>query len=47
MQNIIQIHPCLLKLSSKQESVTDRWADKRTDRRTATITTSLTAFAGG
>jgi hypothetical protein len=24
MQNIIQIHPCLLKLSRKQESVTDR-----------------------
>jgi len=23
MQNIIQIHPCLLKLSRKQESVTD------------------------
>ena len=24
MQNIIQIYPCLLKLSRKQESVTDR-----------------------
>jgi hypothetical protein len=24
MQKIIQIHPCLLKLSHKQESVTDR-----------------------
>jgi hypothetical protein len=33
MQNIIQIHPCLLKLSRKQESVTDG--------RTAAITISL------
>ena len=39
MQNIIQIHPCLLKLSRKQESVTDG--------RTAAITISLTAIAGG
>jgi hypothetical protein len=29
MQNIIQIYPCLLKLSRKQESVTDRRMDKR------------------
>ena len=27
MQNIIQIHPCLLKLSHKQESVTDGQTD--------------------
>jgi hypothetical protein len=36
MQKIIQIHPCLLKLSRKQESVTD-----------AAITISLTVIAGG
>jgi hypothetical protein len=29
MQNIIQIHPCLLKLSCKQESVTDGQTDGR------------------
>ena len=29
MQKIIQIHPCLLKLSRKQESVTDRQTDSR------------------
>ena len=50
-QNIIQIHPCLLKLSRKQESVadgrTDGRTDRRTDRRTAAITISLTAIAGG
>ena len=27
MQKIIQIHPCLLKLSHKQESVTDGQTD--------------------
>jgi hypothetical protein len=27
MQKIIQIHPCLLKLSRKQESVTDGQTD--------------------
>ena len=27
MQNIIQIYPCLLKLSRKQESVTDGQTD--------------------
>jgi hypothetical protein len=37
MQKIIQIHPCLLKLSRQQESVTDG----RTDRRTAAITISF------
>ena len=31
MQNIIQIYPCLLKLWHKQESVTDRQTDRRTD----------------
>ena len=39
MQNIIQIHPCFLKLSRKQESVTDG--------HTAAITIALTAIAGG
>ena len=34
MQTIIQIHPCLLKLSRKQESVTDGQTEGRTDRRT-------------
>jgi hypothetical protein len=29
MQNIIQIHPCLLKLSHKQESMTDGQTDSR------------------
>jgi hypothetical protein len=29
MQKIIQIHPCLLKLSRKQESVTDGQTDKQ------------------
>ena len=33
MQNIIQIHPCLLKLSRKQESVTDGQTDRLTDCR--------------
>ena len=42
MQKIIQIHPCLLKVSCKQESVTDG----QTDRRTAAITISPTAIAG-
>jgi hypothetical protein len=31
MQKIIQIHPCLLKLSRKQESVTDGRTDRQTD----------------
>jgi hypothetical protein len=38
MQNIIQIHPCLLKLLRKQENVIDRWK--------AAITISPTAIAG-
>jgi hypothetical protein len=54
MQNIIQIYPCLLKLSRKQESVTDGQTDRRTDERTdgrtdgrtVTTTISLTAIAG-
>jgi hypothetical protein len=29
MQQIIQIHPCLLKLSRKQESVTDGGTDRQ------------------
>ena len=33
MQKIIQIHPCLLKLSRKQESVTDGRTDRQTDGR--------------
>ena len=39
MQNIIQIYPCLLKLSHKQESVTDG--------RTTTITISPHRYCGG
>jgi hypothetical protein len=42
MQNIIQIYPCLLKLSHKQESVTDG----RTDGRPLLLY-PLTAIAGG
>jgi len=33
MQTIIQIYPCLLKLSRKQESVTDGQTDGQTDGR--------------
>ena len=33
MQKIIQIHQCLLKLSRKQESVTDGGTHGRTDGR--------------
>jgi hypothetical protein len=47
MQNIIQIYPCLLKLSRKQESVMDGQTDGRTDGQTAAIIISLTAIAGG
>jgi hypothetical protein len=43
MQNIIQIYPCLLKLSRKQESVTDG----QTDRRTDAITISPHRYRGG
>ena len=39
MQKMIQIYPCLLKLSRKQESVTDR--------QTATITISPHRYRGG
>jgi hypothetical protein len=39
MHKIIQIYPCLLKLSRKQESVMDG--------QTAAITISHTAIAGG
>ena len=34
MQKIIQIYPCLLKLSRKEESVTNGQTDRQTDRRT-------------
>ena len=43
MQKIIQIYPCLLKLSRKQESVTDG----QTDRRTDAITISPHRYRGG
>jgi hypothetical protein len=43
MQTIIQIYPCLLKLSRKQESVTDG----QTDGQTATITISPHNYRGG
>jgi hypothetical protein len=33
MQKIIQIYPCLLKLSHKQESVTDGRQDRQMDGR--------------
>jgi len=41
MQNIIQIYPCLLKLSRKQESVTDGQTDRR-----QLLLYPLTAIAG-
>jgi len=51
MQKIIQIYPCLLKLSRKQESVTDGqrdgWTDGRTDERTAANTISPHRYRGG
>ena len=47
MQNIIQIYPCLLKLSHKQESVTDGQTDRRTDGRTDTITISPHRYCRG
>jgi hypothetical protein len=43
MQNIIQIYPCLLKLSRKQESVTDG----QTDGQMADITISTHRYRGG
>ena len=47
MQKIIQIYPCLLKLSCKQESVTDGQTDRRTDWQTAAITISPHSYRGG
>ena len=55
MQKIIQIYPCLLKLSRKQKSVTDGQTDRQTDRRTdgrtdrqmAAITISPHRYCGG
>ena len=47
MQNIIQIYPCLLKLSRKQESVTNGQTDRQTDRQTAAITISPHHYRGG
>jgi hypothetical protein len=32
MQKIIQIHPCKLKFSRKQESVTDGLTDRQKDK---------------
>jgi hypothetical protein len=43
MHKIIQIYPCLLKLSRKQESVTDG----RTDRQTTAITISTKSIKFG
>ena len=43
MQKIIQIYTCLLKLSRKQESVTDGWMDGQT----ADITISPHRYHGG
>ena len=45
--NIIQIYPCLLKLSRKQENVTDGQTDRQTDRRTTAITISPHRYRGG
>jgi hypothetical protein len=51
MQKIIQIYTCLLKLSRKQESVTDGQTDGRmdgrTDGQTADITISPHRYHGG
>ena len=47
MQKIIQIYTCLLKLSRKQESVTDGRMDGRTDGQTADITISPHRYHGG
>jgi len=47
VQNIIQIYPCLLKLSRKQESVTNGQTDRQTDRQTAAITISPHRYRGG
>jgi dihydroxyacid dehydratase/phosphogluconate dehydratase len=47
MQKLIQIYTCLLKLSSKQESVTDGRTDGQTGGRTAAITISPHRYRGG
>ena len=47
MQKIIQIYPCFLKLSHKQESVMDGQTDRRTDGQTAAITISPQRYRGG
>jgi hypothetical protein len=51
MQKSIQIYPCLLKLSNKQESVmdgrTDRQTARRMDGRTAIITIFPHRYRGG
>ena len=41
MQKIIQIYPCLFKLSRKQESVTDGQTDSQTDGRYYYISSPL------
>ena len=48
-EKIIQIYPCLLKLShdGRTDRQTDRQMNRRTDGETATITISLTAIAEG
>jgi hypothetical protein len=47
MQKIIQIHPCLLKLSRKQESVTDGLTDRQTDGRPLLLYLSPLSRGGG
>ena len=47
MQKIIQIYPCVLKLSRKQESVTERQTDGQTGGRTAAITISPHRYRRG
>ena len=44
--NIIQIYPCLLKLSRKQENVTDGQTDRQTDGQPLLLY-PLTAIGGG
>jgi hypothetical protein len=46
MQKIIQIYTCLLKLSRKQESVTDGQTDGRMDGRTDGQTADITIVFG-
>ena len=47
MQKIIQIYPCVLKLSRKQESVTERQTDGQTGGQTAAITISPHRYRRG